>query len=403
MYYLIYSRWPENVSKKFNRRWTPRMEMGVRIEIEEISLSYKGKNRQRKRVLEGVNLTIETGELLTLIGPSGAGKSTLLRLIAGLESPTAGQVKLEGSSVLDIPPARRSVGILFQDAPLFPGLSAFQNLAMSLKRRGLEGDRIEAEVAKMARRFQLEDRLSAFPEELSVGERQRVALARAMVGEPRVLLLDEPLSGLDPELRYVLKEEILSWREQSGATLVCVTHDPADGLTMGDRVAVIESGTLLQVDVPESVYRQPANRFVAGFVGYPPMNFIPGKVVASERGVVFQIGRKPTEAFSFPVPGIERWESLSGRDVVLGVRPRDIRVEKWDEAQHGLQGKVRRLEDYLDERYVMVDCQDFRVTAVCGDGQELCPGAPVSIGIRDSNSCHWFDAVTSRRISNHEC
>ena len=375
----------------------------MRIELEHVSQSFLGKKRRLACVLDSIDLEIKSGELLTLIGPSGAGKSTLLRLMAGLEKPTKGAVLLDGQNVLDVPPPQRSIAILFQDAPLFPGLSGRENLAMSLKRKGLTGGQLDRELDGVAKRFGILSCLAAYPEELSVGERRRVALARALVGDPSVLLLDEPLTGLDPELRYSLKEEVLAWREQSRATVVCVTHDPVDGLTMGDRVAVIEQGRLLQLGTSEELYQRPSNRFVAGFVGYPPMNFIPGTIDDTGSRVSIFAGNGTREAVSIPVDGMSMSEARPGREVIMGVRPEDLLASDGQVSGPSLlEGNLIRSERFLDQTSQVVDCQGLRLTVAGENEVQFEPARRVTIYLRDVDRCHWFDGTTSHRIPNDE-
>ena len=265
----------------------------------------------------GVTLEVAEGELLAVVGPSGSGKSTLLRLIAGLETPDAGGVEVGGRDVTRDPPARREVAMVFQSFALFPHLDIEANIAFGLQARGVPAAQRAERVRAVAERLELGALLTRRPAQLSGGERQRVALARGLAGEPRVLLLDEPLSNLDAQLRGRARAELRRIQRATGVTMVHVTHDQAEALTLGDRVAVLEAGRLAQIGAPDALYDHPADVFVARFLGTPPMNLVPGP-----------------DAAALGVPG--------GADELIGFRPEhvvagagaDTRVELVERAGH---------------------------------------------------------------------
>jgi ABC-type sugar transport system ATPase subunit len=233
--------------------------------------------------LRSLSLEVAPGELLAILGPSGSGKSTALRVIAGLEQPDAGTVRIGGRDVTGVEPSARRVAMVFQSFALFPHLSAEDNIGFGLRARGASRDEARARAREVAEPLGLSDLLARRPAQLSGGERQRVALARGLAGKPEVLLLDEPLSNLDARLRGEARAEIRRVQEATGVTTLYVTHDQDEALALGHRVAVLDRGTLQQVGTPDEVYDEPANRFVAGFVGDPPMNLVEAEVIGERR------------------------------------------------------------------------------------------------------------------------
>jgi ABC-type sugar transport system ATPase subunit len=228
-------------------------------------------------VLRGLELEARDGELLVVLGPSGSGKSTMLRIAAGLEEPTAGTVRIGGRDVTQVSPSKRNVAMVFQSYALFPHLDVARNIGFGLSARGVRRDEAERRVRAAAELTGVSELLHRKPYELSGGERQGVALARALAGEPDVFLLDEPLSNLDAQLRTKTRAELRRLHTELGRTMVYVTHDQVEALTLGDRIAVLERGVVAQVGKPDEIYRRPANRFVAAFVGSPQMNFVDGE------------------------------------------------------------------------------------------------------------------------------
>ena len=373
----------------------------VSIFVKNLSVTYQDRQQKPVRALEDIDLSIREGEFLTVVGPSGAGKSSLLRLIAGLEKPSSGQVLYGTEPVVDIPLSNRGVAILFQDAPLYPDLPVCQNLELPLKRAGLSNDQIEAKVGSFAKRFRVEHRMDRLSDQLSKGERQRVALVRALLHEPKILLLDEPLVGLDPELRFLLRREILSWQQQTGATVICVTHEPFDGFTMGNRVAVMDHGRVQQVDAPDRVSEYPANKFVAGFISYPPMNFFRGSISAGSVGSVGPVFKgeiidKEGVTFNLAVPSPMR--NMIGRSVVVGIRPGDIQFEsRTSVLENDFEAEVRRVDRFEDVVFVELACGGE--TLVVRDQSEQAPTINQRLRVSVSTDrCVWFDGETLERI-----
>jgi ABC-type sugar transport system ATPase subunit len=262
-----------------------------------------------------LNLEIADGEFVVLVGPSGCGKSTTLRMVAGLEEATAGEIHIGERLVNDVAPGDRDIAMVFQNYALYPHMSVEQNMAFGLKMRGTPRAEIEKRVREAAGILSIESLLQRRPRELSGGQRQRVALGRAIVREPKVFLFDEPLSNLDAKLRVQMRAEIARLHRRLATTIVYVTHDQVEAMTLGDRIVLLDHGVIQQVDSPMTIYQQPANRFVASFIGSPPMNFIAGEV---ERGV-FRFSANGGGAAEVEVGGL-----VSGGAAVLGVRPEDL-------------------------------------------------------------------------------
>ncbi len=280
-------------------------------------------------ILDRLDLEVKQGEFLVLVGPSGCGKSTVLRLIAGLEDPTEGEVWIDGKNVTKREPKDRHIAMVFQSYALYPHMNVFDNMAFGLRvRKRLPENEIKERVKEAAGLLQLEPYLERRPKDLSGGQRQRVALGRALVRKPKVFLFDEPLSNLDAHLRNKMRAEIRKIQSTLGVTSIYVTHDQAEATTMGDRIAVLQRGKLQQIGSPVDVYQSPANRFVAGFIGNPEMNFFPAEISG---------GRLRVGNFGLPMEG-----GLSGQ-VGVGVRPESLRLNV--AGGEGWAGKVELVEN----------------------------------------------------------
>ena len=288
--------------------------------MTRIELSGIEKQFGKTPALRGIDLAIESGELMTLVGPSGCGKSTLLNIIAGLEDPSAGTVRFGDSDVTAASPKDRDVAFVFQSYALYPHMSVAENIAFPLKMAGVDGGEVETRVRETAELLQIEALLERKPGQLSGGQRQRVALGRAMVRRPAVFLLDEPLSNLDAKLRLETRAEIKRLHHELATTFVYVTHDQTEAMTLSGRLAVMKDGEIQQVGTPDEVYRDPANTFVATFIGSPPMNLL----AARRDGANVRIGEV---ALELPAPMAAALDAAGADDAfVIGVRPEHLQV-----------------------------------------------------------------------------
>jgi len=297
------------------------------------------------RAVEDVSLDIADGELLVLVGPSGCGKSTLLRIIAGLETPTSGTLRIGDAVVNDLSPQQRNVAMVFQDYALYPHMTVRRNLEFPLRMRRMGRTDIDAKVAHTAQLLDLSPLLERLPKQLSGGQRQRVAMGRALVREPSVSLLDEPLSNLDAKLRVQVRAEIAELQRRTGTTMIYVTHDQVEAMTLGQRVAVLDRGRLQQVAPPAELYDRPLNTFVAGFLGSPPMNLLRASVSRIAGGLALRVGEQSTglalNGAGASVP-LEGWDL--GCVTTVGVRPEAVDFETAGATAAGLRATVEHVE-----------------------------------------------------------
>jgi multiple sugar transport system ATP-binding protein len=380
------------------------------IVVKELTKRYPNGFEAVKQL----SLAIDEAELLVLVGPSGCGKTTALRMIAGLEDITAGDLYIGGRRMNDVPEKDRDIAMVFQNYALYPHMTVAQNIGFSLKLARRPRSEIRERVRETARLLAIDSLLDRRPKQLSGGQRQRVAMGRAVIRQPQVFLMDEPLSNLDAQLRVQMRGEIESLQKRLGVTTVYVTHDQVEAMTMGDRVAVLRDGLLQQVDTPTGVYDRPANLFVAGFIGSPPMNIAQGTI---ERGTL-QLGEQtiPLPAEVIEARGLDAW---IGKPVIVGIRPEDLHGDDGPR-DASLRGRIERVEALGASllAYFTVDAEAPKtgsvVAAVTGEELEQAPltGAPgvpfcatfepraaVRIGDRveaafDVNRLHFFDPDT---------
>ncbi|HEY7315370.1 MAG TPA: ABC transporter ATP-binding protein [Gemmataceae bacterium] len=375
------------------------------VTLEQIGKTYPGG----VEAVRGVNLRVADGELVVLVGPSGSGKTTLLRLIAGLETPTTGVLRIGDHVVNDVPPHRRDVAMVFQRPALYPHLSVWANLGFSLKlRRGVfwrrwlgrrrqkEDEKAEERILAVAGQLGLENVLERRPATLSGGQQQRVALGRALVRRPAVFLLDEPLSNLDARLRLDMRRELHLLHRRLRATMIYVTHDQDEAMALGERVVVLDQGVIRQADHPQALYDQPADPFVAGFLGWPPMNLLVGELIA--------VGDRLTFAnwdVCLVVSGRPDWQRLVGRPLLLGIRPEDVAVtEGPGEGRLGME--VRLIERLGPIRLVTLAAASWVVTVRTPPTPEVNEGETVYAAF-DLARAHLFDPATGRALCHgHE-
>jgi len=340
-----------------------------------------------------LSLEVHDGELLVLVGPSGSGKSTVLRLMAGLERVTDGIIRIGDRDVTDLPPQQRDIAMVFQNYALYPHMTVRDNLGFGLSIRKQPPAVIDARVRAIAASLGLENLLDRKPAQLSGGQRQRVALGRAIVREPLAFLFDEPLSNLDAQLRVETRVELSRLHRKLGATMVYVTHDQSEALTLGDRIAVLKEGVLQQIATPMELYQRPANKFVAGFIGSPSMNFIEGVIQRSSdigRGAGMCTFRGIDLTIDVPCDGESR-----GR-VFLGVRPQHIEVT--GDGQNKPRAEVGVVEPMGNEQIVYVTLSGGdKLVAVAPPQDSIRPGDIVSINVRPEG-VHIFDAESGKRI-----
>jgi multiple sugar transport system ATP-binding protein len=301
------------------------------VEIKQLVKTYvDDRGRPTFTAVKNISLHIENGEFMVLVGPSGCGKSTTLRMVAGLEKVTSGTIEIGGRVVNDLEPKDRGIAMVFQNYALYPHMTIFNNMAFGLQLAKQKKNVIQETVGRTAKALGLDQMLERKPQALSGGQRQRVALGRAIVRSPQVFLFDEPLSNLDAKMRVQMRSEISKLHVQLGSTMIYVTHDQVEAMTMGDRICVMRDGLIMQVADPLTLYRQPNNLFVAGFIGSPPMNLLKGKVEQREGGLTFvEDGDKDKGATTIPLKGSAEKAAakLIGKNVVFGIRPEHITNE----------------------------------------------------------------------------
>lgn len=362
----------------------------ARLVLEHVAKQYAGGHW----ALRDVSFEVADGELLVVLGPSGCGKTTLLRLVAGLEEPSTGEIVLGDRPLRGVPPRERDVAMTFQTPALYPHLTAAENIGFSLRMRGVPRGAIRQRVIEAARLLGVEGLLERLPRELSGGEAQRVALGRALVRRPACYLFDEPLAALDARLRVELRTAIKRQHRHRPTTTLYVTHDQEEALALGERIAVFWQGQVQQVGTAEDVYRRPANRFVAGFLGSPPMNFLPGTIVRTEKQVWFQSG--PCRLAQLD----PCWGALAGRSLVLGLRPETLRLAAPDASgATGIRGRVGWVALVGDRADVEVELADsLRLVARVQTSGAPTPGSSVSVQAHSGHLLLFEPGEFGRRV-----
>ena len=338
--------------------------------------------------VDNVSLQIPDGEFLVLLGPSGCGKSTILRLIAGLEDATSGEIVIDGDLVNFVDPTRRNLAMVFQNYALYPHMTVYKNVAFPLETAKMSRDSVKEAVSRGADMLEITEFLQRLPEQLSGGQRQRVALARAIVRQPKVFLMDEPLSNLDAKLRLQTRIELMSLHERLGITTLYVTHDQVEAMTMGQRIAVLHEGKLQQLGTPAEVYDVPANKFVATFMGAPPMNLIDGELQNNGTEWVFT-----RSDYRFVIDRVqmnigEEVLSSSKGTVSLGVRPEDMRLAS--SKSEGIPGVIRFLEPIGSDLFVTIDVDPHSLQVRLPPKTQVATGDKVGIEF-DYPKAHIFN------------
>ncbi|MCF7824128.1 MAG: sn-glycerol-3-phosphate ABC transporter ATP-binding protein UgpC [Candidatus Marinimicrobia bacterium] len=359
--------------------------------MAEVSLKNINKSYGHTKILHDVSLEVKDGEFVVIVGPSGCGKSTLLRIVAGLEETSEGEIYIGDKKVNHIAPKNRSIAMVFQNYALYPHMTIYDNMAFGLKMKKVPADKIYDRVMHAANILGIEDYLKRRPKELSGGQRQRVAVGRAIVRDPSVFLFDEPLSNLDAKLRVQMRNEIKKLHQSLKSTMIYVTHDQVEAMTMGDRIIVMKDGYLMQSAAPLEIYRRPANRFVAGFIGSPSMNFF--KVtVDSNYDLIFKGKRFKIEYSESKIPNLKNY---AGQEIILGIRPEHLRIEP---EGNGLEVEIELSELMGSESYLHAKMGDTELVARVSAEESLISGVNVHLQ-PVMGKLHLFEIESGNRIN----
>ena len=367
------------------------------VKLENICKSYDNGFQAAKNV----NIDIEDKEFIVLVGPSGCGKSTTLRMIAGLEDITSGTLKIDDRVVNDVEPKERDIAMVFQNYALYPHMTVYDNMSFSLKLRKMDKQEIDKKVKEAAKILQLENLLDRKPKALSGGQRQRVALGRSIVRNPKVFLMDEPLSNLDAKLRTEMRAQISKLHKDLGATFIYVTHDQTEAMTMGDRIVVMKDGVVQQINKPKVLYDNPVNKFVASFIGSPQMNFMDAEILKEGDDIVANISGKDVK---FVIPkgkaAFLEEKGYVGKTIIVGIRPEDIHKEKVfldlsENNQFKADVVIRELMGA--EIYAYINFQGSELIAKFDGRSDIMPKQTLDLAL-DMNRMHFFDKETEENI-----
>jgi multiple sugar transport system ATP-binding protein len=353
--------------------------------MASVSIDGVHKYFGQTHIIKGVSVEIEDGEFCVLVGPSGCGKSTLLRMIAGLEQISGGDIRIGNQIVNKMPPKERDIAMVFQNYALYPHMTVRDNMAFSLMLAKQPAAVIAERVSKAAGILGLNELLERYPRQLSGGQRQRVAMGRAIVRDSQVFLFDEPLSNLDAKLRVAMRTEIKELHQRLRTTSIYVTHDQIEAMTMADKIVVMRDGVVEQIGSPLELYDHPANQFVAGFIGSPSMNFLPGRIQQGQ--VVLASGDR------LPVPTTAR--AQEGQEVIFGTRPEHIEIAQ---GQEGIPASVVVVEPTGPDTHVFTKIANVEVTSVFRERHAFRPGETIRLR-PDVNRAHLFDASTGQRLA----
>ena len=364
--------------------------------MAQVTLENIVKSFGKTEVVHGISLDIADNEFVVLVGPSGCGKSTVLRMVAGLEKITAGTVRIGERIVNGVAPKDRNVAMVFQNYALYPHMNVFNNMSFGLKLSKTPKAEIQQRVQEAATILGLEELLQRKPHQLSGGQRQRVAMGRAIVRKPAVFLFDEPLSNLDAKLRTQMRTEIKLLHRKVQSTVIYVTHDQVEAMTLADRIVVMRSGNIEQVGQPMELFQHPANTFVAGFIGSPPMNLVPGRVVADADTLRIRLN----DNVDIPVPQKKDMSVREGMAVFMGLRTEDFTLDNGDSDvpdSWKLSGTVQVVEPLGGETHLHMDFEGVRFIAKSEGDRVFRAGQPLRMAM-NLNHLHVFDAETTRSI-----
>ena len=355
------------------------------VDLQGVIKSYDG----RTNVIHGIDLHVEHGEFVVFVGPSGCGKSTLLRMIAGLETITGGEIRIDGKVVNDLPPRARDIAMVFQDYALYPHKNLYDNMAFGLRLRKTPEEEVKQRVMDAARLLKIEHMLERKPAALSGGQRQRVAIGRAIVRQPKVFLFDEPLSNLDAQLRHEMRSEIKRLHQRLGATIIYVTHDQVEAMTMADRIAVLSAGRTMQYDTPDNIYNRPAAVFVAGFTGAPPMNLVDCTLAGGKADL--------GGGTQIVVPSELAARANNVSKVKFGVRPENLTLSAQAVDDVALAAEVSLLEPLGAETLVTLKVGGTEMVARCPASFREAPGTRLSVHLNPRHM-RLFDAGTGAAL-----
>jgi ABC-type sugar transport systems, ATPase components len=347
----------------------------AQVTLQNISKFYDDvdKKRGRKKAVDNISLTVYDKEFMVLVGPSGCGKSTLLRMIAGLEDISEGTLTIDGKRINDLSPRDRDIAMVFQNYALYPHMTVYDNMAFGLKLKNFSKIEIKKRVNETAQLLEIEDELHRKPKTLSGGQRQRVAIGRAIIRRPKVFLFDEPLSNLDAKLRVQMRLELQKLHREIAATMIYVTHDQTEAMTLGNRIAVMNKGRLMQLDTPLNLYNHPSNRFVAGFIGSPAMNFMTGSLSRNHEGYYFvaHSGSCRVPLGNILPPGVEEHKRIQ-----IGIRPEHIVIceTRWPETAISGESTVIAYENMGSEQLLYLSVGDETLVARVAAAEIVEPG-----------------------------
>ena len=362
----------------------------AKVELKGIGKVYGGN----VRAVDNCNVTVEDQEFVVLVGPSGCGKTTTLRMVAGLEEITEGTLEIDGKVVNDLPPKDRDIAMVFQNYALYPHMSVYDNMAFGLKIRKFPKDEIDRRVKEAAQILDIGALLERKPKALSGGQRQRVAVGRAIVRKPKVFLFDEPLSNLDAKLRVQMRTEISDLHNRLQATMIYVTHDQVEAMTMADKIVVMKDGLIQQIGSPLDLYNDPDNKFVAGFIGSPPMNFMAMDVKENGGKIVLEEGE-----FSIEMPETEAKliKDFAGKKIFFGVRPESVEYIESGDTANCIKGKVNVVEQLGDEIHLFIHTEKHALVAKVPPHLKFEIGSEIALK-PVTGKMYFFDMETEKRV-----
>jgi multiple sugar transport system ATP-binding protein len=349
--------------------------------------------------IHNFNLEVDDNELVVICGPSGCGKTTVLRLISGLESITSGEIYIGNKLMNEVHPQHRDIAMVFQNQNLYPHMTVYENMAVSLRQKKVDNKIIDSQINEASKMLKIENILKSLPTNLSEGQSQRVAIGKALVRKPKVFLMDEPLTGLDAQLKYQLRDEILQLQQKLQTSMIYVTHDQVDAMSIGSRVVIMKDGAILQVDTPQMIYDNPVNVFVASFIGYPQMNFFLGDI----RRIGETVGISVNNTYiSIPESKTQKLiQSKNLKRAIIGIRPENIHIVNSNYQNTNLiyEGMVDYIERFGAVSHLKTTILGSKVTIQINSNTKLNIGNKVAVAL-DLNKAHIFDADTHNVISN---